>query len=146
MKKLFDAIFNKSQPNSKPHPTPATTPYELIGGEAATRRLANRFYDIMSTAPEAAELYAIHPLPLDVIRQKFFEFLSGWLGGPSLFEEKYGHPRLRMRHMPFAVDQQMRDQWMFCMDKALAEVVEDKLLRQGLSHSLAQLASHMINR
>ena len=100
----------------------------------------------MSTAPEAAQLYAIHPLPLDSIRQKFFEFLSGWLGGPSLFEEKYGHPRLRMRHMPFAVDQQMRDQWMFCMDKALTEVVEDKLLRQGLSHSLAQLASHMINR
>ena len=143
MIKLLKKMFKTD--DSKSHPTPQVTPYQLIGGEEATRKLANRFYDIMATAPEAAELYAIHPLPLDTIRQKFFEFLSGWLGGPSLFEEKYGHPRLRMRHMPFAVDQQMRDQWMFCMDKALDEVVENKLLRDGIRQSIGQLASHMIN-
>jgi hemoglobin len=146
MLKIISNIFNKKQENSKPHPTPNVTPYELIGGEAATRRLANRFYDIMATAPEAAELYAMHPLPLDMIREKFFEFLSGWLGGPSLFEQKYGHPRLRMRHMPFAVTPTMREQWMFCMNAALAEVVSDNLLRQGLSDALGQLATHMINR
>lgn len=116
-----------------------------MGGEAAVRRLANRFYDVMETAPEAHELLAIHPQPLDAIRQKFFEFLSGWLGGPALFEEKYGHPRLRARHLPFTVNQQLRDQWMFCMNQALDEVVEDAMLREGLRQSLGQLASHMIN-
>lgn len=144
MIKLLNKMFKTD--DNKSHPTPQVTPYQLIGGEAATRKLANRFYDIMATAPEAAELYAIHPLPLDVIRQKFFEFLSGWLGGPGLFEEKYGHPRLRARHMPFPVSPQLRDQWMFCMNKALEEVVQDKMLRMGLSEALGQLASHMINR
>lgn len=140
LKKMFKADDSKS------HPTPQVTPYQLIGGEAATRRLANRFYDIMATAPEAAELYAIHPLPLDVIRQKFYEFLSGWLGGPALFEQQYGHPRLRARHMPFPVSPKLRDQWMFCMNAALAEVVTDKMLRAGLAEALGQLASHMINK
>lgn len=138
-------IFNKTTPNSKPHPTPDQTPYVMLGGEETVRRLANSFYDVMETAPEAEELYAIHPLPLDTIRQKFFEFLSGWLGGPALFEQKYGHPRLRARHMPFQVSEQMRDQWMFCMNKALDEVVENKLLRDGIRQSIGQLASHMIN-
>jgi hemoglobin len=140
LKKMFKADDSKS------HPTPQVTPYQLIGGEEATRRLANRFYDIMATAPEAAELYAIHPLPLDVIRQKFYEFLSGWLGGPALFEQQYGHPRLRARHLPFPVSPTLRDQWMFCMNAALAEVVTDKMLRAGLAEALGQLASHMINK
>ncbi|MDX3773940.1 group II truncated hemoglobin [Chromatiaceae bacterium AAb-1] len=139
-------IFNKSAVNSNPHPTPEQTPYEIMGGEEAVRRLANRFYDIMESAPEAAELYAIHPLPLDTIRQKFFEFLSGWLGGPALFEQKYGHPRLRARHMPFTVDQKLRDQWMFCFNTALDDVVEHRLLREGIRQSIAQLATHMINQ
>jgi hemoglobin len=145
IKKLVQMIFNKTTTNSKAHPTPEQTPYTLMGGEPAVRRLANRFYDIMETAPEAKELYAIHPLPLDSIREKFFEFLSGWLGGPALFEQKYGHPRLRARHMPFNVDQQLREQWMFCMDKALDEVITHKVLREGIRQSIGQLASHMIN-
>ncbi len=138
-------IFNKNPANSKLHPTPEQTPYTLMGGEPKVRELANRFYDIMSNAPEAADLYAIHPLPLDNIRQKFFEFLSGWLGGPALFEQKYGHPRLRARHLPFQVDEKLRNQWMYCMDKALDEVVDNKLLRDGIRQSIGQLASHMIN-
>ncbi len=145
IKKLVQMIVNKTTPNSKAHPTPAQTPYVIMGGADTVRRLANRFYDIMETAPQAAELYAIHPLPLDTIRQKFFEFLSGWLGGPPLFEQKYGHPRLRARHLPFQVDEKLRNQWMFCMDQALDEVVENKLLRDGIRQSIGQLASHMIN-
>ncbi|MEN3159552.1 group II truncated hemoglobin [Alkalimonas sp. NCh-2] len=146
MKQILQQVFHKKQPERQPeHPTPKQTPYTIMGGEAAVRRLANRFYDVMETAPEARELLAIHPQPLDAIRQKFFEFLSGWLGGPALFEEKYGHPRLRARHLPFTVNQQLRDQWMFCMNQALDEVVEQPLLREGLRQSLGQLASHMIN-
>ncbi|WP_235357700.1 group II truncated hemoglobin [Arsukibacterium ikkense] len=138
-------IVNKTTANSKQHPTPEQTPYAMLGGEPTVRLLANRFYDIMASAPEAAELYAIHPRPLDNIRQKFFEFLSGWLGGPPLFEQKYGHPRLRARHLPFQVNEQLSNQWMFCMDQALDEVVENKVLRSGIRQSIGQLASHMIN-
>ena len=144
-KKLVKIIFNKFTTNSTQHPTPEQTPYQLMGGETAVRALANRFYDIMETAPEAKALYAIHPLPLDNIRQKFFEFLSGWLGGPALFEQKYGHPRLRARHLPFTVNEQLRDEWMFCMNKALDEVVEQQVLREGIRQSIGQLATHMIN-
>lgn len=144
-KKLIQMIFSKSNTNSNTHPTPTQTPYQLMGGETAVRHLANRFYDIMETAPEAKALYAMHPLPLDGIRQKFFEFLSGWLGGPALFEQKYGHPRLRARHLPFEVNEQMREEWMFCMNQALNEVVSDKVLREGIRQSIGQLASHMIN-
>lgn len=145
-KKLVQMFSKKtSNQDNTAHPTPGQTPYQLMGGEATVRALANRFYDIMATAPEAKELYAIHPLPLDGIRQKFFEFLSGWLGGPALFEQKYGHPRLRARHLPFTVNQQLRDQWMFCMEQALDEVVENKMLRDGIRQSIGQLASHMIN-
>ena len=145
IKKLVQMIVNKTTVNSKPHPTPTQTPYQLIGGEPKVRQLANRFYDIMASDPEAADLYAIHPLPLDNIRQKFFEFLSGWLGGPALFEQKYGHPRLRARHLPFQVDEKLRNQWMYCMDKTLDDVVENKMLRDGIRQSIGQLASHMIN-
>ena len=75
--------------------------YQLIGEINGTRELANTFYDIMEQDPQVQELLAIHPLPLDNVREKFYEFLSGWLGGPPLFANKYGHPRLRKRHAPF---------------------------------------------
>jgi len=114
------------------------------------RAMANRFYDIMSTDPAAGELLAMHPQPLTNIRQKFFEFLSGWLGGPGLYVEKYGHPRLRARHLPFSIDTRMRDQWLHCMYQVLDELVEHQALSQALHHELRQrytaLAHHMINQ
>lgn len=128
------------------HPTPENSPYILIGGEKGTRDLAERFYDVMQSAPEAKELLSIHPQPMDSIRQRFYEYLSGWLGGPPLFEKQYGHPRLRARHLPFKVTPVMRDQWMFCMNQALTDTVENTQLRRGLSQSFEQLATHMINR
>ncbi|MCF6442008.1 group II truncated hemoglobin [Pseudoalteromonas luteoviolacea] len=152
MKQLIKRIFNKDASEdpktSQNHhaPNPERTPYELIGGEKGALALANRFYDVMASDPYAKPLYDMHPLPLDRIRQVFFEFLSGWLGGPDLFVEKYGHPRLRMRHMPFTINQDLRDQWMYCMDKALDAEIDNPLLREGLRKSLAQLATHMINQ
>lgn len=126
-------------------PTKPQTPYQAIGGEEGTRLLANRFYDFMQTDPHAKDLLAIHPQPMDSIRQRFFEFLSGWLGGPGLFEQKYGHPRLRARHLPFEITAHQRDLWMLCMNQALEEVVTDKLMRRQLQASFYQLATHMIN-
>ena len=147
-KKLLGTLPESSSeqnPQKQSHPTPEVTPYELIGKEPGTRRLAETFYDIMESAPEAMELLAIHPQPMDSIRQRFFEYLSGWLGGPPLFESQYGHPRLRARHLPFKVTPQMRDQWMFCMNKALDLTIDNIQLREGLRQSFSQLAEHMIN-
>lgn len=123
----------------------AQTQYEQLGGEPAIRTMAERFYTIMETDPQAAELLAMHPQPLDAVRQRFFEFLSGWLGGPPLFEQKYGHPRLRARHLPFRIDQQMRGQWLHCMYQVLDEQVSDPLLKQQLKAQFTRLAHHMIN-
>lgn len=121
------------------------TAFDAMGREEGTRQLANRFYDIMESDPFAAELLALHPQPMDKIRQKFFEYLTGWLGGPPLYESKYGHPRLRARHLPFTVTEQMVQQWLYCMNKALNEVVEDANVREAIRQPITQLAHHMKN-
>ncbi len=74
--------------------------YEAIGGQQTVRALVNRFYDLMDTVPEAAGIRALHPETLDESREKLFMFLSGWMGGPPLYVERFGHPRLRARHLP----------------------------------------------
>ncbi len=122
------------------------TIYEQIGGEQAVRRLIDRFYDLMDTLPEAAGIRALHPETLDESRNKLFWFLSGWMGGPQLYTERFGHPRLRARHLPFPIGESERDQWLMCMNKALEEVVDNALMRVQLSRSLAQLADFMRNR
>ena len=121
-------------------------PYEAIGGAEASRRLAERFYDLMDSLPEAAEIRALHPADLSGSRAKFSDFLSGWLGGPQLYVEKHGHPRLRMRHINFSIGVRERDQWMLCMRRALAEVVVDSELREALERAFAGVADHMRNR
>jgi hemoglobin len=121
-------------------------PYDGVGGEEGVRRLVDRFYDLMDTLEEAAGVRAMHPKDLRGSRQKLFMFLSGWLGGPSLYIERYGHPRLRRRHSPFAIGEAERDQWMLCMRRALDEVVEDADVRAFLAHALGQVADHMRNQ
>lgn len=118
----------------------------MLGGEAAVRQLVDRFYDLMDELPEAWELRKIHPRDSQDSRDKLFKFLSGWLGGPQLYVQEYGHPRLRARHLPFPVDTQMRDQWLMCMDQALDEQLDDELLKAQLKSSFAKVADHMRNR
>jgi hemoglobin len=122
------------------------TIYEQIGGEEQIRKLIDRFYDLMDTQPEAAGIRGLHPENLDSSREKLFMFLVGWMGGPPLYVARYGHPRLRARHLPFPIGESERDQWLWCMRKALEEVVTDQLLRQQLGLSFAQLADFMRNR
>jgi hemoglobin len=121
-------------------------PYERLGGEAAVRRLVDRFYDHMDALPEAAELRALHPPTLDGSRDKLAWYLTGWLGGPPVYVERFGHPRLRARHLPFPIDTRVRDQWMHCMRRALAECVTDDELRAFLDQTLDRLADHMRNQ
>lgn len=127
-------------------PAQAPTFYERVGGETGTRAIVERFYDLMDTLPEARELRAMHAPSLHAAREKLFMFLSGWFGGPSLYIEKFGHPRLRGRHMPFAIDERARDQWMLCMTRALDELVTDTDARDKLKGGLANLADHMRNQ
>ncbi len=120
--------------------------YELVGGEAGLRALVERFYDLIDSAPEAAQIRALHPKSLKQSREKFFMFLSGWTGGPQLYVEKYGHPRLRMRHIPFAISFTERDQWIWCMHKALDESHLDPRAVEYLKKHLAESADFLRNR
>jgi hemoglobin len=125
---------------------PVITPYELLGGESALRELVERFYGYMDSLPEAAEIRAMHAPDLAGAQDKLFKFLSGWLGGPDLFWQEFGHPRLRMRHFPFGIGARARDQWMLCMGKALDDMRMDPALREFLFQAFAKTADHMINR
>jgi hemoglobin len=122
-----------------------TTPYALIGGESAVRQLVKRFYQLMDELPEAYEVRKLHPENLAGSETMLFEYLSGWLGGPNLYIAKKGHPRLRMRHAPFAIGKIERDQWMLCMTQALHEQLEESKFRSLLIQQFSELASHMIN-
>ncbi len=122
------------------------THYERIGGQTQIRRLVDRFYDLMDELPEVREIRRLHPADLSTARQKLFEFLSGWMGGPQLYVEKYGHPMLRRRHLPFPIGERERDQWLLCMRQALEEVVADARLSTELYEAFARVADHMRNQ
>jgi len=122
------------------------SPYQHMGGEAAVRALVERFYDLMDSLPEAWEIRKLHPEDLSGSREKLFKFLSGWLGGPPLYIQEYGHPMLRRRHLPFPIDEQARDQWMLCMNQALDEQPMDERIREGVRQAFWQMADHMRNR
>ncbi len=123
------------------------SPYERLGGEAGVRKLVARFYQLMDSLTEAQTIRALHPDSLAGSEEKLFMFLSGWLGGPPLFVEAYGHPRLRGRHLPFLIDEAARDAWMLCMKWALDEhLVDDSLLREQLISSLYNTADFMRNQ
>jgi hemoglobin len=121
------------------------TPYEALGGAPGVQRLVHRFYELMDALPEAYAVRQMHPESLKGSAESLFEFLSGWFGGPSLYIAKKGHPRLRMRHAPYAVGPMVRDQWMLCMAQALTEQVTNQVLRASLIEIFSQMADHMIN-
>lgn len=124
----------------------AATPYAMVGGEAAVRALVDRFYDLMDLEPAYAGLRALHPSTLDGSRDKLSWFLCGWLGGPSHYEDRFGHPRLRARHLPFSIGIAERDQWMDCMQQAMRDQAVDPALAQRLADSLFKTADWMRNR
>jgi hemoglobin len=131
---------------NEPAPSPSRSPFELIGGQDAVRRLVDRFYDLMDTLPEAAGIRAMHPPDLATSREKLYLFLTGWLGGPPVYVERYGHPMLRARHLPFPIASSERDQWLRCMDQALDEQEMPDMVRDFLKQRLAGVADHMRNR
>jgi hemoglobin len=127
----------------------ASTPrsaFEWIGGEPAIRALVERFYDLMELEPGYSALRATHGPELDNARQKLFWFLCGWMGGPQHYVERFGHPRLKARHMPFKIGILERDQWLACMDQAMADTQVETDLRTRLQDSFFQTADWMRNQ
>ena len=122
---------------------PEASPYEAIGGEAAVRTLVEAFYDRVDA--ESPVLRAMLPRDDSGSRQKLFEYLSGWLGGPNLYIERRGHPRLRMRHLPFSIGPDEAAEWMRCMRLAMIEAEVTGDLRNFLDDRLGSLAAHMQN-
>lgn len=124
--------------------------YDLLGGEqggtAAIRQLVETFYNIMDTDKKAAPIRAMHPADLTASREKLFMFLTGWTGGPQLYIERYGHPFLRRRHLPFSIDESARDQWMYCMISAMQQLKMDEKLMQKLAEQLYGVADFMRNQ
>ncbi len=133
----------EDKPPGKP---PFETPFAWIGGESQVHALVDRFYDLMDLEPGYAALRAAHGTELANAREKLKMFLTGWLGGQQRYTEQFGHPRLRMRHMPFSIGIAERDQWVACMDQAMQETAIDDALRTRLKESFMQTADWMRNR
>jgi len=100
-------------------PSLERSPYDILGGDAALRRLIERFYALMDEMPEFYGIRKLHPESLAGSTDKLYWFLSGWMGGPALYAERIGAPMLRARHLPFAIGKTERDQWLACMRRAL---------------------------
>lgn len=135
--------------------TSATTPvsgeepdtvFSRIGGEPRIRELVDRFYDLMDLDADLAELRAAHGPDLSNARDRLFWFLCGWMGGPDHYMSRFGHPRLRMRHMPFAIGTRERDQWVLCMGRAMQDVGVEAWLSERLLESFMQTADWMRNQ
>jgi hemoglobin len=141
-----DAASDAAAPREVPS---AASLFEQLGGEAGVRALVDRFYDLMELEPAFAGLRALHPTTTEGSRDKLFWFLCGWLGGPDLYVQRFGHPRLRMRHFPYAIGVSERDQWVTCMGLAMAEIGAaggfTPAVQQRLLQAFAQTANHMRN-
>ena len=124
--------------------------FELLGGAENgiqnVRNLVETFYDVMDSDPKAAPIRAMHPADLTGSREKLFMFLTGWTGGPQLYIERYGHPFLRQRHMPFSIDESARDQWMYCMIKAMQQLNMEETVMTKLAEQLYGVADFMRNK
>ena len=122
--------------------------YRKIGGRKKISKIVQRFYQIMQTDPMARECLATHPTPddLKIPAEKLIDFLCGWLGGPQTFVQKHGHPRMRMRHMKFAVTTNAREEWLYCMNKSLEENKVDDEMRRSIMEALDGLSGVIQNR
>ena len=122
------------------------TLYEAIGGDATVRALTRRFYELMDTLPEAAHCRAIHPADLSGSESKFYDYLTGYLGGPPVYVEKHGHPMLRRRHFVAPIGPAERDEWLLCFRRAMDETIDNPQLRDIIWGPVERLAFHMQNQ
>lgn len=122
------------------------THYHRIGGDEIIRKLVDRFYDLMDEDPDYYGIRKLHPDDLGESRNKLTWFLSGWMGGPPEYTDRFGHPFLRRRHMPFAIGESERDQWMGCMQRAMRDVGVSEELQAELFAAFFKTADFMRNK
>ena len=127
-------------------PDPTLTPFQRIGGQPAVDRIIDSFYDRMDTLIEARVIRVLHPQELSATRATLKKYLAEWLGGPPVYTQERGHPRLRARHLPFSIGDEERDAWMLCMRGAMEEVITDQGVREWILQKLSQVADWMRNR
>ena len=124
--------------------------FDLLGGEPdATnqiRAIVEAFYDVMDTDEKAKTIRQMHPEDLTSSREKLFMFLRGWTGGPQLYTERYGHPFLRRRHLPFKIGEEERDQWIYCMTKGMLNLKMEEEKIKALLNALYPIADFMRNQ
>jgi len=96
--------------------------------------------------PEYYAIRKLHPQDLSGSAEKLYLFLSGWLGGPPLYQQKFGQPFLRARHLSFAIGATERDLWLACMRQAMQDVEVEAGLSAALAHAFYKTADHMRNR
>ncbi len=125
---------------------PDNTPFDAIGGADGVKQLVEQFYDYMDSVQEYADIRGLHPEDLKSSREKLYEFLTGWLGGPPLYINKHGHPRLRARHAPFPIGESERDQWLSCMHQAMDRCNIQGDLRSFLNTRFRHVADFMRNQ
>ncbi|MBW2424165.1 MAG: group II truncated hemoglobin [Deltaproteobacteria bacterium] len=123
----------------------AMDPYRELGGEAGVRALVDRFYDRMVSDPEAALIREMHAADLRKMRERLALFLCGWLGGPPLYDERFGHLCMRTAHEPFPIGIEARDQWMSCMEHALAEAELPVELQDALIAAFTRVCEMLRN-
>ena len=135
-----------SQPSA---PTPQSL-YDLLGGEPEAtnqiRAIVEAFYDVMDQDEKAKTIRQMHPEDLTPSREKLFMFLSGWTGGPQLYLERYGHPFLRRRHLPFKIGEEERDQWIYCMTRGMLNLKMEEEKIKALLSALYPIADFMRNQ
>ena len=131
----------------------ASTPqslFDLLGGEPEAthkiREIVEAFYDVMDSDEKAKTIRQMHPEDLTSSREKLFMFLTGWTGGPQLYIERYGHPFLRRRHLPFKIGEEERDQWIYCMTKGMLNLKMDEKKIKALLNALYPIADFMRNQ
>jgi hemoglobin len=121
------------------------TPFQILG-EDGIRELTEAFYDIMDTHPDAAGIRSMHAKDLAPMKQKLAEYLTGWMGGPPVYAEKYGSVCMTEPHEPFHIGPEERDQWLLCMDKALEQIGASDELVEMLKIPMYRIADAVRNR
>ncbi|WP_243891599.1 alpha-amylase family glycosyl hydrolase, partial [Dermatophilus congolensis] len=119
------------------------SPYERMGGHAAFTTLISTFYDGVRNDPELRALYPEEDLA--PAEQRLLEFMEQYWGGPTTYSEKRGHPRLRMRHMPFAITPSQRDRWVTHMMKGVDAMGLPQPEDTALRAYLLRAADSLIN-
>ncbi|WP_233523050.1 globin domain-containing protein [Peribacillus saganii] len=117
------------------------TPYEAIGKERLNQ-LIDLFYSKVSKHPDLIEIF---PEDLTETARKQKQFMTQYLGGPSLYTNEHGHPMLRARHIPFEITPKRSEAWLSCMMEAMDEIGLDGEIREFFYHRLVLTAQHMIN-